>query len=594
MKKINSLLFVLSILFTFSSTLNAQTSKKYSVYFDVNQSTIKPNDYKTLDSVVALIKKQPIIKRIQISGYADTTGNAEANQLLSDNRTDTVAGYILSKGLMSYKKLITSASLGDNITDKTLSLEEQRRVDIVLYFPKPDRDTIIRLGCISAFIKANTFENFNNNELTFKLEYINNSEDLKKNKIQMIDQDGQKLLSNGLVKLVAMYKSKPVKNIKPITIEMPIINQLNNYVVYKSVLDKTKTMSFKASQDKVSYIGSKAGQDGEPCLLQSFQLTDCNTIMCAGMKEPNCYCAADAFGGLLSPEANNELLKLGASKGGFLLNDGCFKKIDPTKAQVEVLDLLKPEEYLNFCNSFLYPGVGDVPQIAKYTREVLRFIDINLPQQAADIDQVMIKKNSVLLMIPKNQIKFQKDKKYAIINAETRQDNYLVWNKKAIFSDSCKGLINCDYLTFEVPFTGFYTLVELTPLSKNKGKAKTEEEGEEEEVVSDSKKLKIKVKKFNNATVVFGDKGNNSAANAQFIENKGKHSILEPNIAKSEKNNYKSHLFLCYVLKDGKRYAWIGNGSEMKKSLFSGNWKSPKLQYVPDEEWDNFVKKHCE
>ena len=101
MKKINSLLFVLSILFTFSSTLNAQTSKKYSVYFDVNQSTIKPNDYKTLDSVVALIKKQPIIKRIQISGYADTTGNAEANQLLSDNRTDTVAGYILSKGLMS-------------------------------------------------------------------------------------------------------------------------------------------------------------------------------------------------------------------------------------------------------------------------------------------------------------------------------------------------------------------------------------------------------------------------------------------------------------------------------------------------------------
>jgi hypothetical protein len=137
-------------------------------------------------------------------------------------------------------------------------------------------------------------------------------------------------------------------------------------------------------------------------------------------------------------------------------------------------------------------------------------------------------------------------------------------------------------------------LVELTPLSKNKGKAKTEEEGEEEEVVSDSKKLKIKVKKFNNVTVVFGDKGNNSAANAQFIENKGKHSILEPNIAKSEKNNYKSHLFLCYVLKDGKRYAWIGNGSEMKKSLFSGNWKSPKLQYVPDEEWENFVKKHCE
>jgi hypothetical protein len=590
-KKISYVCLFLSF-FVFQH-VNGQTSRKFSVYFDVNQSKIKPNDYKTLDSVVALIKKQPIIRRIQISGYADTTGDAEANQILSDNRTDTVSGYILSKGLQAYKKLITTASLGDNNTDKTLTLEEQRRVDIVLFFPKPDRDTVIRVGCIAAYIKANTFDNFNNNELTFKIDYIGTIEDIKKYKIQFKDQDGKQILSNGAVRLVAMFKNKPVKSIKPITIELPLINEQMNYVVYKGVEDKAKNITFKATTDRVLNVGTKAGQNGEDCNVQSFQTNDVNTMLCAGMPKPACYCSAEPFGGVLPPKANDELLKLGASKGGFLLNDGCFKKLDPSKANIEVLDNLKPEEYLNFCNVFLYPGVGNVPQVPKHTREVLRFIDINMPQNKEDIDQLMVKKNTVLLMIPKSQIKYQKDKKYAIIPAETRMDNYLTWNKKVIYADTCKGLINCDYLTFDVPFTGFYTLVELTP-SGSKSKAKTESEDEEEPVVASGKNIKIKAKKFNNVMVVYGEKENNQTESAKFIANKGKHSILEPNIAKKDRKNYKQHVFLCYVLKDGKRYAWMGYGSELKKSFFSGNWKSPKLQYVPDEEWESFVKKFCE
>jgi hypothetical protein len=51
---------------------------------------------------------------------------------------------------------------------------------------------------------------------------------------------------------------------------------------------------------------------------------------------------------------------------------------------------------------------------------------------------------------------------------------------------------------------------------------------------------------------------------------------------------------MAYKLVGGKRYAWIGKGSELKSNLFTGNWKTPKLQYVPDEEWENFCKKYCE
>src|SRR5687767_13825038 len=131
--------------------------KKFSVYFDVNQSKIKADDYKVLDSVVGILKVQTNVKRIQLTVYADTTGGAEANMILSDNRTDTVAGYILSKGLAHYKRKIATASVGEKVTGKEADLNEMRRVDVVIYLSRPDRDTIIKSGCLTAMVKANTF-----------------------------------------------------------------------------------------------------------------------------------------------------------------------------------------------------------------------------------------------------------------------------------------------------------------------------------------------------------------------------------------------------------------------------------------------------
>ena len=336
------------------------------------------------------------------------------------------------------------------------------------------------------------------------------------------------------------------------------------------------------------YTGEKVAPNGDLCDLISFEIDEVNKYYNAA-KSLACYCNADPFGGQLVPEKSNPFAKYGAMNSITLINEASFKKVASDKAFFQVADDLMPDEYLNFCNSFLFPGIASIPAIPKYDREVLRFIDYNVSQKNDSAELIMNKKDMLLLMIPKTQLPVHAGKKYAILPADTKKDNFLKWTVKPVFVDSCRGIANCGYAIFEVPFSGFYTLLELTPSVKLKDiKTSDEEESTKQKFV------KIKVKKFNGATVIYGLKENNTVTEAKFIKNKGKHTILEPAITKKERKNYKEHIFMAYIVKEGKRYAWIGKGSGLKKGFLSGNWKTPKLVYVPDEEWENFVNKACQ
>jgi outer membrane protein OmpA-like peptidoglycan-associated protein len=569
----------------------SETSRKFSVYFDVNQSKIKSNDYKVLDTVINILKTQTNIRRIQITGYADTTGGAEANMILSDNRTDTVSGYILSHNLMQYKSKISTASLGEKITGKEADLNEMRRVDVVLFLSRPDRDTILRSGCVTAMVKANTFEGFNNDEVVFKLEYINTAADAKKYNITFKDDKGNNLLSNSVVRLSATFKGKAIKTVLPIVINLPKINKESSYNLYKGVEDKSKAITWKQVEGNILNVGVSTGANNENCDLQAFSMKDLNAFYNIAKTWPSCYCSTDPFGGQMIPEKDNEYARYGSEKSIVVLNDAVFKKADPTKARMDVVDNLFPDEFLNFCNSFLLPGVGDVPEIPKFDREILKFIDFNVSQKNDTADQIMVKKTKVLIMIPKSKYPAHEGKQYAILPADTKKDNFFNWTTKIVFNDACQGLANCDYWVFEAPFTGFYTLLELTA-NDSRGKGSEKDNGEEDNNVG--KKVSIKTKKFNDVKVIYGAKDNNKVEKASFVKNKGKSSINQPNISKKAKKEHKQDIFMAYCIVGGKRYAWIGRGSELKTGFFSGNWKTPKLVYVPDEEWENFVKKACE
>ncbi|MBL7837096.1 MAG: OmpA family protein, partial [Bacteroidetes bacterium] len=546
---------------------------------------------KTIDSIVALLQTNPNVRRIQVNGYADTTGGAEANMELSNKRTDTVSNYITGKGLMKFKVKFASAFFGEKVTGKEADLSEMRRVDVVLYMARPDRDTTISVGCASVKIKANTFENYNNDELVFNILYVENAEDMKKNNLSNLDNEGNKLLSGGMFKVSATYKGKPVKGVLPIEMQLPIANKMTGYSLYTGIEEKGKQITWKLGDLKVADNRNNYKLEDKECYTAYVNSINLNTWYNAAQKYPCNYCNADPFGGLETPDKDNQYAKFGVDQSIVILNDGNFKKMDATKTYFQIQDDLYPETFLDFCTSLKLPGVGDIPAIPKYETELVKFIDFNVSMKNDTADLIMVKKSKVTILIPKSKFPEHTGKQYALLPADTKKDDFFNWTNKLVINDPCQGLANCDYWVFEVPFSGFYSLLEVTPAERKTGKGKSDEESADEPA---PKYVTVKCKKFNNVMLIYGDKSENKATTATFVKNKGKHSINQPSITKKEKKSYKNHIFLAYVVINGKRYAWIGKGSDLKTNIFTGNWKTPKLKYIPDDEWDDFIRKACE
>ncbi len=99
--------------------------------FDLNKSTIKPEAYPALKSVLKILKKNPALK-VMIKGHTDNTGTRKFNQTLSQKRAKEVVKYFLNSGIskerLSHKGLGASAPLNSNNTE--LERAANRRVEI--------------------------------------------------------------------------------------------------------------------------------------------------------------------------------------------------------------------------------------------------------------------------------------------------------------------------------------------------------------------------------------------------------------------------------------------------------------------------------
>jgi outer membrane protein OmpA-like peptidoglycan-associated protein len=68
------------------------------VTFATDSANIRSDFYPTLDSVALVIKKYHRTSII-VSGYTDSTGSAEHNQILSEQRAKSVSAYLASQGV---------------------------------------------------------------------------------------------------------------------------------------------------------------------------------------------------------------------------------------------------------------------------------------------------------------------------------------------------------------------------------------------------------------------------------------------------------------------------------------------------------------
>jgi OmpA-OmpF porin, OOP family len=107
--------------------------------FNTNESKIKPGAKNNLDSIVSVLKENPLYD-IVIHGHTDSTGNRKFNQKLSEDRARAISNYIIARIPSLKTNIITNGFAGDrpvaeNITPE--GRERNRRVE-VFFIPKKE------------------------------------------------------------------------------------------------------------------------------------------------------------------------------------------------------------------------------------------------------------------------------------------------------------------------------------------------------------------------------------------------------------------------------------------------------------------------
>lgn len=89
----------ITLLFYFATHSGfSQQSGSIEIYFRNDNFSLQPQSQKMLDSLAKKLKAGPCCY-IKVEGHTDSKGTAKANDVLSKNRAETVAGYFEEKGI---------------------------------------------------------------------------------------------------------------------------------------------------------------------------------------------------------------------------------------------------------------------------------------------------------------------------------------------------------------------------------------------------------------------------------------------------------------------------------------------------------------
>ena len=104
-----------------------------AVRFDTNKSTLTATAKTNLDKLIAVFKEYADTN-IMIYGYTDSTGSAEYNLKLSQERATSVKNYLVSKGLASTRFSTSGMGIADPIAtnDTPEGRSQNRRVEFAI------------------------------------------------------------------------------------------------------------------------------------------------------------------------------------------------------------------------------------------------------------------------------------------------------------------------------------------------------------------------------------------------------------------------------------------------------------------------------
>jgi outer membrane protein OmpA-like peptidoglycan-associated protein len=103
------------------------------VLFDTGKSDLRSGAREALAKLTGIVLNYPSL-RLGIEGHTDSTGGAEFNQTLSQNRADAVHDYLVSQGLDVAKLSSQGMGMNDPVADNSTAegRQKNRRVEIIV------------------------------------------------------------------------------------------------------------------------------------------------------------------------------------------------------------------------------------------------------------------------------------------------------------------------------------------------------------------------------------------------------------------------------------------------------------------------------
>jgi OmpA-OmpF porin, OOP family len=102
------------------------------VHFDFNKYNIRPGDAAILDEAAATLKANPNVT-INVNGYCDAIGSVEYNLKLSNERANSVVGYLIQQGIPPAQLIPQGYGKTDFVApnDTAEGRAQNRRVELV-------------------------------------------------------------------------------------------------------------------------------------------------------------------------------------------------------------------------------------------------------------------------------------------------------------------------------------------------------------------------------------------------------------------------------------------------------------------------------
>jgi OOP family OmpA-OmpF porin len=94
------------------------------IEFETDKAILLPQSLPILDEVVDVMKKNPQIQLIEIAGHTDNVGDDTANDILSQQRAESVRTYLASKGVEMSRML--ARGYGKRVPIADITTEEGR------------------------------------------------------------------------------------------------------------------------------------------------------------------------------------------------------------------------------------------------------------------------------------------------------------------------------------------------------------------------------------------------------------------------------------------------------------------------------------